>query len=46
MLPTLSLLLYAMTMKAAGFSETLVKFYQTTWHHNIGDNSLYGGAVG
>jgi len=45
MLPPLSLHLYTMTMKAAGFSETSAKLYQTTRHHNPGDNSLYGGAV-
>jgi hypothetical protein len=30
----------AMMMEAAGTSETLVNFYQTTWHYNPEDSHL------
>jgi hypothetical protein len=31
----------AMMMEAASTSETLVNFYQTTWHYNPEDNHLH-----
>jgi hypothetical protein len=28
-------------MEAAGFFETLITFYQTTWRHSLEDSSLH-----
>jgi hypothetical protein len=36
----MSSLLTALMMETAGTSETLVNFYQTTWHNNAEDSHL------
>jgi hypothetical protein len=33
-------------MEATGFSKTLVRFYQTTWHHTLQDYDVGGDGGG